>query len=152
MLNLNYMDSTFVLFCYIRLSTMTQTELSEARWRWWAALVVLSNTTWTKRTQMLRLNSGSASFRGAFEGQLCHNQSEGSSKCSFFSLFLEDAPLLSSVASQIPRFFLRPKKNKEREKMATSRAVVRHFRGPGRQKSWRKRKTSGDTTRKCSKS
>ena len=43
------------------------------------------------------------------------------------------------------------KKNKEREKMATSRGVDRHFRGPGRQKLWRKGKTSGDTTRKCSK-
>ena len=74
-----------------------------------------------------------------------------SSRCSFFSLFLEDAPLRSFVASHIPRFFARPKKKKEREKMATSRGVDRHFRGPGRQKSWRKGKTSGDATRKCSK-
>ena len=35
--------------------------------------------------------------------------------------------------------------------MATSRDVDRHFRGPGQLKSWRKGKTSGDTTRKCSK-
>ena len=48
------------------------------------------------------------------------------------------------------KFFAHPKKKKEREKMATSRDVDRHFRGPGRQKSWRKGKTSGDTTRKCS--
>ena len=34
--------------------------------------------------------------------------------------------------------------------MATSRGVDRHFRGPGRQKSRRKGKTSGDATRKCS--
>ena len=40
-------------------------------------------------------------------------------KCSFFSLFLEDAPLRSFVASHIPRFFAHPKKKKEREKMAT---------------------------------
>ena len=71
-------------------------------------------------------------------------------KCSFFSLFLEDAPLRCFVASDIPRFFAHLKKKKEREKMATSRDVDRHFRGPGRQKSWRKGKTSGDATRKCS--
>ena len=35
-----------------------------------------------------------------------------SHRCSFFSLFLEDAPLRSSVASHIPRFFARPKKKK----------------------------------------
>ena len=29
-------------------------------------------------------------------------------KCSFFSLFLEDAPLLSFMASHIPGFFARP--------------------------------------------
>ena len=40
-------------------------------------------------------------------------------KCSFFSRFLEDALLLSLVASRIPRFFTRPKKKKEKEKMAT---------------------------------
>ena len=108
-------------------------------------------------TILLCLNSASASFRGAFEGQLRHNatwslsQSEGSSRGSFFSLFLEDAPLRSFVASHIPRFFAHLKKKKEREKMATSRGVDRHFRGPGRQKSWRKGKTSGDATRKCSK-
>ena len=44
-----------------------------------------------------------------------------------------------------------PKRSKkEREKMATSRGVDRHFRRPGQQKSWRKGKTSGDATRKCS--
>ena len=46
-----------------------------------------------------------------------------------------DAPLPSSMASHIPKFFARPKKNKEREKMATLRGVDRHFSGPGRQKS-----------------
>ena len=39
----------------------------------------------------------------------------------------------------------------KREKIATLRGVDRHFCGPGWQKSWRKGKTSGDTTRKCSK-
>ena len=68
------------------------------------------------------------------------SQSEGSSRCSFFSLFSEDASLLSS---HIPRFFACRKKKKEREKMATSRGVDRRFR---RQKSWRKGKTSGDAT------
>ena len=48
-----------------------------------------------------------------------------------FPCFLEDAPLLSFVPSHIPRF---PKKKKEREKMATSRGVDCHFRGPGWQK------------------
>ena len=52
----------------------------------------------------------------------------------------EDAPLRSFTASHIPRFFACPKKKKEREKMATSRGVDRHFRGPGRQKWWRKGK------------
>ena len=42
-------------------------------------------------------------------------------ECSFFSLFLE--------ASHIPRFFARPKKKKEREKMTTSRGVDHHCRG-----------------------
>ena len=70
---------------------------------------------------------------------------------AFFSLVLEDAPLLSFLASHIPRFFVCPKKKKDREKMAASRGVDHHFRGPGRQKSWRKGKTSGDATRKCSK-
>ena len=87
---------------------------------------------WPPCEYLLCLSSGSASFEGAFEGQLCHNaawrlsQSEGSSRCSFFSLFLEDAPLRSFVASHIPRFFVLPKKKKEREKMASSRGVDRH--------------------------
>ena len=51
------------------------------------------------------------------------SQSEGSFKCSFFSLFLEETPLLN---------------------FATSRGVDRHLRRPGRQKSWRKGKTSGN--------
>ena len=54
-----------------------------------------------------------------------------SSRCSVFSLFLEDAPLRSFVASHIPRFFACPKKKKKREKMVT-------LRGFGRQKSWHK--------------
>ena len=68
-----------------------------------------------------------------------------------FSLFFEDAPLPSLMASHIPRFFAHPKKKKEREKMATSGGINRPFRGPERQKSWRKGKTSRDAARKCSK-
>ena len=68
---------------------------------------------------------------------------------AFFSLFLR--MLLSFVDSHIPRFFTRPKKKKEKEKTATLHGVDRHFHGPGWQKSWRKGKTSGDATRKCSK-
>ena len=44
----------------------------------------------------------------------------------------------------VPRFFVCPK-------TTTLRGVDRHFRGPGWQKSWRKSKTCGDATRKCSK-
>ena len=58
-------------------------------------------------------------------------------KSSFFSLFLKDEPLLSFMASHIPRFFACPKKKKEGEQTATSRGVDRHFRGPGRRKLWR---------------
>ena len=77
-------------------------------------------------------------------------------RCSFVSLFLEDAPLRSFVTSHIPRFFVRPKMKKERKKerqkfLLTSCAVDRHFHGPGRQKWWREGKTSGEATRKCSK-
>ena len=53
-------------------------------------------------------------------------------KCSFFSLLLEDAPLRSFAASHTPNFFAHPKKKKEREKIATSRGVDRHFRRPGK--------------------
>ena len=41
----------------------------------------------------------------------------------YFSLSLEDAPLLSFVASNIQRFFACPKKKKEREQMVTSHDV-----------------------------
>ena len=91
-------------------------------------------------SEWLYPNSGSASFGGAFEGQLCHNAaqrlsySECSSRCSFFSLFLEDELLRSFVASHIPRFFGRPKNKKEREKMATSCGVDRHCCEPEWQK------------------
>ena len=81
------------------------------------------------------------------------NVKADSSRCSFFSLFLEDAPLRSLVSSHIQTFSAHPKKKKvrDREKVPTSRGVDRHFRWPGRQKWWRKGKTSSDTTRKCSK-
>ena len=39
---------------------------------------------------------------------------------ALLSLFSTDARLLSFVASHIPRFFVRPKKKEENEKMATS--------------------------------
>ena len=66
------------------------------------------------------------------------------------SLFREDAPILSFMASHISTFFVRPKKKKEREKMATLHGVDRHFCGPGWQKSWCKGKTPGDANTKCS--
>ena len=53
-------------------------------------------------------------------------------KCSFFSLFLQDAPVLSFLASHIQRFFFAcPVNKKEREKMATSCGVERLFHGLG---------------------
>ena len=93
---------------------------------------------------LLCLNSGSASFGGAFEGQLCHNaarrlsQSEGSYKCSpqmrpSFSCFWRmhgyypSWPHISQHSSL--------KRKKEREKKATSRGVDRHCCRPGWQKS-----------------
>ena len=45
---------------------------------------------------------------------------------AFFSLFLEDAPLLPFVASHIPTFFAHPKKKEEREKMVTLLALDRN--------------------------
>ena len=107
-----------------------------------------------KWCHLVCLYSGSASFRGASEGQLTTKSVPVwrlQSRCSFCSLFLEDARLRSFVASYIQRSFVRPKKTIEREKMATSRGVDCHFRGPRWQKSWRKGKKSGDATRKCSK-
>ena len=75
-------------------------------------LTVVRHSSLNKRHMdklMLWLNSGSASFWGASEGQLCH--SEGSSKCSLlFSVFG------GCTASHIPRFFVRPKKKKERKR------------------------------------
>ena len=44
----------------------------------------------------------------------CPN-SNAPSNAALFSLFLEDALLLSLAASHIPRFFVRPKKKKERK-------------------------------------
>ena len=46
-------------------------------------------------------------------------------KCSFFSLFLKDAPLWSFAASHIPRFFARPKNKKQREKMGDRNCDVK---------------------------
>ena len=67
---------------------------------------------------LLCLNSGSASIGGAFEGQLCHNAVRrlSQSDCSFFSLFLEDALLLSFAASHILRYFARLKIRKKERK------------------------------------
>ena len=108
------------------------------------------------RTYLLCLNSGSASFGGRIWRQITSQRCAKAvpirmllqmqpTNAAFFSLFLEDAPLPSFVASHIPRF-ARPKKKKDRDKMVTSYGVDRHFRGPGQQKSWCKGKTSGDTT------
>ena len=41
---------------------------------------------------------------------------------------------------------LSARKRRKNKKIVTSRGIDRHFRGPGRQKSWCKCKTSGDTT------
>ena len=64
-------------------------------------------------------------------------------------------PLFGGCTASILHVLTYPKilcvSKKEREKMATLRCVYCHFRGPGRQKSWHKGKTTGDTTRKCSK-
>ena len=66
--------------------------------------------------------------KATFEGQLRH---------LLFPLFGGcTATILRGISPHIPRFFVHPKKKKEREKMATSHGVDRHFRGPGRQKSW----------------
>ena len=95
-----------------------------------------------KRQRQLPRNKRCVSIQGLHPSEAkyatklhegCPN-SKTPTNAAFFSLFLEDAPLLSFVASHIPRFFVRPKKKKEREKMGTSRGVDRHFRGPGRQK------------------
>ena len=48
-----------------------------------------------------------------------------------------------------PKMLFMPEKQ-ERKKIVTSHGIDRHCRGPGRQKSWLKGKTSGDTSRKCS--
>ena len=72
----------------------------------------------------LCLSSGSASFRGLSEGQLHHNATRR----------LLQMLLLLPVSGGCTA-------------TSTSRSVDRNFRGPGRQKSWRKGKTSGDATR-----
>ena len=122
---------------------------------WFLPAVVSRGTGWgvTPRSKVWDAASqfSSASFRGESEGRAKSVPVWSSSRCSFLSLFLEDALLPSFVASHIPRSFVHLKKKKEREKMATSRGVDRHFRGPGQQKWWRKGETSGDATRKCSK-
>ena len=53
-------------------------------------------------TLLLCLNSGSASFGGHNAAQRM-SQFEGSSKCGLLYLFLEDAWLLSFMASHIPK-------------------------------------------------
>ena len=50
---------------------------------------------------------------------------------SLSTYFLEDAPLRYFVASHIPGFIESAKNKKERQKMATSRDVDRHFRSLG---------------------
>ena len=107
---------------------------------------------------LLCLNSGSASSEEHLKAKYvtmlhkgCPNLKappDAAHKCSFFSLFLQDAPILFFMHSHILRFFACPKMKIEWEKMVTLRGVDCQFRGPGHQKSWRKGKTSGDATRK----
>ena len=73
---------------------------------------------------MLCLSSGLHPSEEHFKANYITTLCEGSSRCFFFSLFLE--------ASHIPRFFVRMKKEKKREKMATLCGVDRHFCGPWR--------------------
>ena len=90
---------------------------------------------------MLCLNSGFAPLEEHLKANYVTMLHEGCPNhktppnVSVLSLFLKDAPLRSFMASRIPRLFVRPKKKKEREKMATSRDVDRHFHGSGQQKS-----------------
>ena len=67
---------------------------------------------------------------------------------AFSSLFLEDAPLLSFMASHIPKFFVQPKKE-ERKKERKWRHHVTLMGGRNRD-IMVKAGTSGDATRKCS--
>ena len=67
----------------------------------------------------------------------CPN-SKAPPNAAFFSLFLEDAPLLSFVASHIPRFFVCLKKEERKRENSDTAGVDCHFRGPGWQKLWRK--------------
>ena len=109
-------------------------------WMWalgqihWSVIVCINLRWWHTLLSLCFCVSiqGKDPSEDAFQGQLRH-------KCSFFSLFLKG--LHYYYPSWPCGFFVRPKKKKEREKMATSRGVDRHFRGPGRQKSWSKGKT-----------
>ena len=88
--------------------------------------------------------------KAAFEGQLRHNAVQRLSKfkgSSKYSLLFH----VPFVVSHIPRLFARPKNKKKREKMAKLRGVGHHFCRSWQQKLWRKGKTSGDATKKCSK-
>ena len=63
-------------------------------------------------------------------------------------------PLFGGSAATIlsllyPKILPAPEKE-ERKKMATLGGIDHHFRGPGRQKLWRKGKRSGEATGKCS--
>ena len=93
--------------------------------------------------QLQCLNSGSASFwcriwrpitslRRARSVPIQRLFQMQPTTATFFSLFLEDARLLSFMASHIPRFFACPKKTIEREKIATSHSVDRDCWGAGR--------------------
>ena len=55
-------------------------------------------------------------------------------RCSFFSLFLEDALILRGLT--YPKILCVSMIEEKGTKMATSRGVNRHSRGPGQQKSW----------------
>lgn len=93
-------------------------------------------------TYLLCLISGSASLGGAFEGQLCQNAVRrlAQSKCGLvLPVFGGCTAILRGLTYR--KILCAPEKG---QKMVTSRGVNRH-------KWWRKGRTSGDTTRKCSK-
>ena len=110
-------------------------------------LIAASRGRDEEQLQMLCLTSGSASFgeqRRAKSVLIWRLLTNAPSSPCFWRMhhYNPSWPHISQDSLQYP------KKKKEREKMATSRGVDRHFRVPGWQKPWCKGKTSGDTIRK----
>ena len=118
----------------------------------------IKDPKWTASSHiiiLLCLNSGSASFKGRIWRPIT---SQRRAKAVLIWRLLQmqptNAPSFPSFQRMhryYPTYPKRQKKKKEREKMASSRGVDRHIRRPGRHKLWRKGKTPGDATRKCSK-